>query len=286
VRNQRRFLEEIGQDLGINEVLYASWRLQPSPFLPAPKFNQLSGWYNVSRKQIERRGGSRLFGHHPTLLSALRAAYPTYPWNRDNFSERRGTGRVPRGHWANIDNQKEFIERVGKELGVKEVFATFSRSLTYPLALLASCSCSRINSYTHNTLTRITLIHSQHFHTHHLSLLTHQLIHSLRTLAHSLSHNTHTIQHTVIRLVFNCAYGCRTARGSADVATLSLIGRTTQGGLSWISLGAQKLCCNTDAPRPLDLIRKSATGTHKSWKTDRHYTGTTTTTITTHNNLQ
>ena len=119
----------------------------PTLTFSLPQNNQLSGWYNISRKEIERRGGSRLFGHHPTLLSALRAAYPTYPWNRDNFSERRGTGRVPRGHWANKDNQKEFIERVGKELGVKEVFETFP-SLTHATHLPTRTLASP--EYTHN----------------------------------------------------------------------------------------------------------------------------------------
>jgi len=77
---------------------------------------QLSDWYGITRKEITQRGGSALFNHYPSLEQALRTVYPDFPWQSMRFSDKQ-----PKGHWADMKNQRELVEKIGVELGVKEV---------------------------------------------------------------------------------------------------------------------------------------------------------------------
>src|SRR4051812_23423847 len=75
---------------------------------------QPSDWYLVTQKDFHRAGGRALFNHHASLESALKVAYPEYPWDPQRFP-------TPHGYWRDINNQRMELERIGRQLGVKEV---------------------------------------------------------------------------------------------------------------------------------------------------------------------
>src|SRR5690349_15479205 len=108
--------------------------------------------------EIERRGGMGLFKYHPSLRSALQAAFPDYPWQperfvfrkQSEFRPRRGVlnpaalrpSTVPRliarpnkGEWADHQAQKQFLEAIGASLGVTEVMNLSYVFRTYPFFL-------------------------------------------------------------------------------------------------------------------------------------------------------
>lgn len=73
---------------------------------------QLSDWYEVPRHQVNIACGSLLW-HYDSLEQALAAAYPEHPWKSDRFQKD--------SNWSNPANQRAFLDRIGKELGVMEV---------------------------------------------------------------------------------------------------------------------------------------------------------------------
>lgn len=79
---------------------------------------QPSDWYNISRQELTKRGGRGLFQYFPSLVHALKAVYPNVAWQPSRFAD---LGRTPHGFWENVDNHREFFEKAGKDLGVKEV---------------------------------------------------------------------------------------------------------------------------------------------------------------------
>ena len=76
----------------------------------------------MSKYEVKREGGSGIFSYHPTLGVALKAIYPEYDWDELRFFETRHRGL------ADINNQRELLEKIGKELGVKEVTSCESLS--------------------------------------------------------------------------------------------------------------------------------------------------------------
>ena len=111
--HQRQVLERIGKDLGVKEV---------SAFCLKKKHNwfvlKLSDWYRISRKQVSVRGGERLFRYFPSLDSALRAVYPSYPWETWKFVE---GDQAPRGFWKQKDNLLKAVDWVEKKMGLTKV---------------------------------------------------------------------------------------------------------------------------------------------------------------------
>jgi len=76
----------------------------------------MSDWYRVKRQDLRKMKGVRGFFHHySSLPQALQTIYPDYPWEPHRFTQAEG------GYWANQANQREFLERVGKKLGVNQV---------------------------------------------------------------------------------------------------------------------------------------------------------------------
>lgn len=78
---------------------------------------KLSSWYSVPRKTVEKRGGSGLFYHHATLGTALKSAYPDYPWKTEKFLE---LGRVPRGYWTD-KTLLAALNKVEPKMGISKV---------------------------------------------------------------------------------------------------------------------------------------------------------------------
>jgi len=80
---------------------------------------QPSDWYKVTRKDILDRNGGRLFNHYETLFDALKHVYPNYSWEyrKDTPLLRQ----VKDGYWDNVNHQRILLQRIGQELGIKEV---------------------------------------------------------------------------------------------------------------------------------------------------------------------
>ena len=70
-----------------------------------------------------KRGGRSLFTKHSSLERLLRALYPAFSWDSTKFAEIGG--RVPHGFWANVTNQRNMLDKIGKELGIKKVLQSW-----------------------------------------------------------------------------------------------------------------------------------------------------------------
>ena len=84
-------------------------------------FLKESDWYNVSRNEVERRGGKALFYRFKSLGHALQTVYPEFPWDMSRFEQRRPNIRVPSGHWLEKENLLKAIEDAETRLGLKQV---------------------------------------------------------------------------------------------------------------------------------------------------------------------
>lgn len=58
------------------------------------------------------KGGRALLSKYPSYFELLRTLYPQEDWNTVQQ-------RMPRGHWDNVDNIREFIERVSKKFVIE-----------------------------------------------------------------------------------------------------------------------------------------------------------------------
>jgi len=93
--NQRRFLEQLGPKLGVKEGL--------------------DGWYSVSNLSVLENGGSGLLAqYNGSLSAALAIIYSEHPWDPLRFE------KAPRSHWASLENQRAFMDELGKKLNIKE----------------------------------------------------------------------------------------------------------------------------------------------------------------------
>lgn len=64
-----------------------------------------------------------------SLEAALRHLFPKFDWHSSRFYMGVSQQR-PRGFWANLENQKSALERIGKLLGVQQVPHPFHRSIS------------------------------------------------------------------------------------------------------------------------------------------------------------
>jgi hypothetical protein len=91
--NQRSHLESVGKELGIKE---------------------LDDWYKVSATEISSKVSFlKTRRYNGSLYTALKKLYPHHNWDPTKFS------RTPQGHWSSLPNQKEFLDGIGKKLGVQ-----------------------------------------------------------------------------------------------------------------------------------------------------------------------
>jgi hypothetical protein len=92
--NQRMHLDMIGRELGVK---------------------QMDDWYKVSAQEVRKRATFIGDYHNNSLPYALEALYPEHKWDIFRFAS------LPKGFWTIEDNQREFLTRIGRELGVKEL---------------------------------------------------------------------------------------------------------------------------------------------------------------------
>ena len=80
----------------------------------------MSDWYRVPRKVfLQQEGAHGLLQHYnSSIVDLLNTVYPEYPWVASEFVQ---SGPLPRGWWKDVQNQREFLERIGPKLGVKQV---------------------------------------------------------------------------------------------------------------------------------------------------------------------
>jgi len=79
---------------------------------------QLSDWYGITRKQVKEKGGRCLFFQHTSLADLLKACYPDFVWQQSKFREE---GSTPHGYWDNAKVKREWLDKIGPQLGIKEV---------------------------------------------------------------------------------------------------------------------------------------------------------------------
>eukprot|EP01114_Cavostelium_apophysatum_P020910 TRINITY_DN7146_c0_g1_i1.p1 TRINITY_DN7146_c0_g1~~TRINITY_DN7146_c0_g1_i1.p1 ORF type:complete len:487 (-),score=70.02 TRINITY_DN7146_c0_g1_i1:20-1480(-) len=98
LKNQRQFLDDLAAELHIQH----------------PK-----DWGYVTRKIVEERGGLTLLSYcGDSLLRALQTVYPETKWNVADFPT---LDREPSGYWNNVENQRNFFDKLGKELNIQTV---------------------------------------------------------------------------------------------------------------------------------------------------------------------
>lgn len=106
--------QDLGDKLGIKEVNIIF--VINNAYLYIIK---LSDWYYVSRKDIIQQGGAPLLRRYGTMGKALEAMYPDYAWDPVRIAE--AGARAPVGYWNDIANHRQFLDRMGERLGIKEV---------------------------------------------------------------------------------------------------------------------------------------------------------------------
>lgn len=99
-------------------------------------YAQPSGWYNVSRNDLDRFGGKGLWRYYVSVEDLLKSNYPEYPWDVSKFI---GAGRknVPMGFWRDRNNIMYALEKAEEAIGIKKVrYWVVNCSLTHAPAQL------------------------------------------------------------------------------------------------------------------------------------------------------
>eukprot|EP00011_Vannellida_sp_DIVA3-517-6-12_P005193 CAMPEP_0114615192 /NCGR_PEP_ID=MMETSP0168-20121206/6039_1 /TAXON_ID=95228 ORGANISM="Vannella sp., Strain DIVA3 517/6/12" /NCGR_SAMPLE_ID=MMETSP0168 /ASSEMBLY_ACC=CAM_ASM_000044 /LENGTH=467 /DNA_ID=CAMNT_0001826257 /DNA_START=199 /DNA_END=1602 /DNA_ORIENTATION=+ len=91
--NLRRFLDTLAEAKGIKSPMQ---------------------WKDVKNSDVIEGGGYSLFEHHGTLFNALQAAYPEQEFFVDQCRP-----SVPRSHWQDEGNVRDFIARVSRSLRIE-----------------------------------------------------------------------------------------------------------------------------------------------------------------------
>jgi hypothetical protein len=92
---QRDFMDGLGNQLG---------------------FKYMTDWYKITSNQITNNGGFSLlakFGSSPPKM--VTSIYHSHPWNFTKFQSK------PKHYWESDDNQREFMDQLGKQLGFKDM---------------------------------------------------------------------------------------------------------------------------------------------------------------------
>jgi hypothetical protein len=94
-QNQKRFLEWLGEDLGISSF---------------------EEWYNVGLNAVKKKGAARLLSTtEKSLPELLMALYPEHNWKIWKFKQ------VPQGYWSVAQNRRSTMEKFGAELGIRKL---------------------------------------------------------------------------------------------------------------------------------------------------------------------
>jgi hypothetical protein len=109
ILNQKKFLDMVAKEHSIH----------------APE-----DWYKLSSKDIEKLGGSTLMKRYNyNLHDALSAVYTQYQWT----SNKKAT--VPKGFWLDLQNQKNFFQKISKDLGIQTLDDWYKVSVSEVAAL-------------------------------------------------------------------------------------------------------------------------------------------------------
>lgn len=72
-------------------------------------------WYAVPGKKLRELLDHRLFFGYEDKAALLQSAYPEHPWELWRFT------KVPAGFWEDLDNQRNFIESLAKNLNITQL---------------------------------------------------------------------------------------------------------------------------------------------------------------------
>jgi len=81
---------------------------------------QLCDWYQISRIDVQAKGGFGLFAYYGSLCDALTTLYPQYPWDLKRFAH-----PAPKGYWQDRQNQMKALRVAEEQLGITKVRTTF-----------------------------------------------------------------------------------------------------------------------------------------------------------------
>ena len=102
--NRKQFLEHLAVRLGIKE----------------PR-----DWCGVSYKKVVDNGGSSLLLRYGNLKNILIANFPQYSWEKwfqdRSDNDNSVVNKKKRNYWDDIDNQRAFMDDLGKKIGVKRL---------------------------------------------------------------------------------------------------------------------------------------------------------------------
>lgn len=95
MQNQKKFFEWLGKEL---------------------KYDKMENWYNLKGSTvIERGGGGLLHRYRGSVVGAVQAVFPSYPWVVWKFE------RVPNNFWKSESNCRAFLEWIFKELKLQSM---------------------------------------------------------------------------------------------------------------------------------------------------------------------
>src|SRR4051794_29811376 len=94
IKTRKHFFDRLGKKLG---------------------YTKMEDWYNVRQEDIYKHKGKILLIHlyQGSPSKALQHIYPQHNWKLWKFK------MSPKGYWEKTENQKEFLNWVGDQLGYK-----------------------------------------------------------------------------------------------------------------------------------------------------------------------
>lgn len=100
MENQQRFMNELSLKLHLPD---------------------LDGWYSVPLKKISSAGGGTLLNvYGGSLFRLLSTVFPNHSWDSSKFAPN------PQKYLKSLENQKEYMEKLGKKLGVTKLDGWYS----------------------------------------------------------------------------------------------------------------------------------------------------------------
>ena len=81
-------------------------------------FKSLDDFYHISQNDIKTHGGQILLDkvYDGSFYHALQSVYPDHKWLAWKFSQ-----KVPQGYWNDINNKREFMNWLGKQLDYQKM---------------------------------------------------------------------------------------------------------------------------------------------------------------------
>lgn len=126
--NQRKHLELIGEELGVNTF---------------------EDWYKISPKEVRVRANFIKYHYNTSLYRALKEIYPEYEWDVTQFQTRV---------WTDSNFQRQRLDEIGKELGV----STLDDWYKIPASEVRKRATFIGNHYSSSVITALTTIYPEH----------------------------------------------------------------------------------------------------------------------------